>query len=300
MPGSGAPLVSVVLPVRNPGPFLEEAVASIVAQSERGWEVVVVDDGGDEDVSWVRDVDERIRLISKEPGGVSVARNLGIAATKAPLVAFIDQDDVWKPDKLQHQIAALDRTSRSFSYSQFDLLYDESSNRVEGYGREVTFVDVLGGEMGVLLSSLMVRRSALERVGGFLPLLRMQQDLELVLRLLREGPGAYVDLPLVTYRLHAANASGNYWRTAEEMALVLTMQEMAIAPDDPRATAALRTGRARTRRTYAEQALDATRVRWHEGKRRSAAVSLGHAARLDKGAPVRFFERAVRARVQRR
>ncbi len=294
---SPTPLVSIVLPAFNPGPFLEASVLSVIAQSETSWELIVVDDGGAEDVSWVVELDPRIRLVRERPGGVSVARNHGIAASRGQFVAFIDQDDQWRTEKLGSQTEAIERSELAFSYSQFDLLFDGTGERRRGYGREVQYLDVIRGEMGVLLSSLLVRRSALDRVGGFHPLLRMQQDLDLTLRLLRDGPGSYLEDPLVTYRLHELNASKDCWQAAREMAVVLSLQGLGIGPHDERAGNALKEGRARTRRTYAEQALDLARERWRAGARSDAVAALASAARLDKAAPFRFVERAVRARL---
>src|SRR5689334_21469319 len=94
------PSVTVIIPAYNPGPFLERSLGSVLAQSMADLEVIVIDDGGEEDLSWVEQADPRVQLLRQRNAGVSVARNVAAASAASPLLAFLDQDDVWLPEKL--------------------------------------------------------------------------------------------------------------------------------------------------------------------------------------------------------
>lgn len=102
-----APLVSVVVPCFNSLDYLPETVASILDQDHDDMEILLVDDGGTDDLAgWVASqVDPRIRLIRQDNAGPSAARNTGIAAARGDLVAFLDSDDTWEPDFLSAMAA---------------------------------------------------------------------------------------------------------------------------------------------------------------------------------------------------
>lgn len=219
--GGRMPDVSVVIPAYNPGPFINEAVDSVLAQ-DIDLEVIVVDDGGSEDLSRLA---SRVRLIRQSNGGVSVARNVGIAAATAPLIAFLDQDDVWLPGKLRRQLDILD--GAEMSHTGFTWWWpDRGEERAQRKPDPITVESVTAGDH-FLLSSLLVRRDWLVKVGGFLPVLRVQQDSELAIRLVSAGARCtVVPDPLVRYRLHGSNGSGDYERAMRERLWVLREQEL--------------------------------------------------------------------------
>ena len=111
------PLVSVVLPFANAKEFLAEAIESVLAQSVRSWELLLIDDGaGDGSTKIAKDYAERlpakIRYLDHADHanrGVSASRNLGIARARGVFVAFLDADDVWVPEKLARQTSRLSR-----------------------------------------------------------------------------------------------------------------------------------------------------------------------------------------------
>jgi glycosyltransferase involved in cell wall biosynthesis len=106
------PHVSIIVPVYNRRDMLRRALMSIQQQTFADFEVVVVDDGSDDSPEKVVEElrDPRFRSIRQERSGASSARNHGIRITAAPFVAFLDSDDEWLPEKLERQIAALERT----------------------------------------------------------------------------------------------------------------------------------------------------------------------------------------------
>jgi glycosyltransferase involved in cell wall biosynthesis len=277
------PAISVVLPTHRPGPLLDEAVESVIAQSCSDWELVVVGDGLDPasaDLARLEARDDRIRSVCQQRAGVSIARNRGTLAAGADLVSFLDHDDVWRDDKLEVQLATM-RAGIAYSYTGFDLIDGSGGEIGDGYGRSVDYLDLLRGEMGVLQSSLVVQREALLTAGGYNPLLRMQQDLDLVLRLARASQGAFIPDRLVRYRLHDSNASKNFALAAREHLALLDLHAMeARAVGDQQVCDAARDGGSRVRRTYAYQGIDASRSSWKENDLRRAALDLLTAASL--------------------
>ena len=102
-----APRVSVIIPAYNSGPLVEEAIGSALAQTRPPAEVVVIDDGSTDDTAErLARFGPPVRVIRQANGGVSAARNRGLAAATGAFVAFLDADDVWHPDKLRRQLEA--------------------------------------------------------------------------------------------------------------------------------------------------------------------------------------------------
>jgi len=106
------PRVSVVIPTWNRRRHLEEAIASVLAQTYTDYEIVVVDDGSTDDTrAWLEGpgTDRRVVTLRQENRGSSSARNAGIRAARGELIAFLDSDDLWLPRKLESQVALFDR-----------------------------------------------------------------------------------------------------------------------------------------------------------------------------------------------
>ena len=187
-----APLVSVVTPAYNVGPWIGQAMDSVLNQSESRIEYVVVDDGSTDDTAAVvaerAERDPRLRLVRTENGGSGRARNVGITATSAPFVAFLDGDDRWHPDFLRSQLAALRGAPASvgavFAHTRVML----ESGRVVGYRWQPAgacdldrfLVENNPPHHG---SALMLRRSVFEEVGTFDTALASAVDFEMWLRI---------------------------------------------------------------------------------------------------------------------
>src|SRR5579862_3924338 len=198
---------AVVIPAFNPSGRLQNALASVLAQTFGDWECVVVDDGSTEDLSWVMSTDDRVRLIRQKNSGTSAARNVAIAATSAPLIAFLDQDDEWFPEKLQAQAVALRGNPQvGLCDTNFHVLRD-GLKIADGYREHGgTYLGMLaGGAMG--LSTVVARREAVDAAGGFNPCFRIMQDADLYLRVLMLGWSAHrLQDVHVRYHLHDTNA----------------------------------------------------------------------------------------------
>jgi len=293
-----APAIAVVIPAFNPGAYLQRAVASVLVQSHADWELVVVDDGGDEDLSWVGDCDPRVRLLRQANAGVSVARNVGVAATSAPLIAFLDQDDEWLPTKLERQARAMGDGGAALCYSAFSWVRPDGS-RDGDYTKPVTYESLLRDDH-LCMSSVMVRRDLYLIAGGHDPKLAMMQDFDLFLRLLMDGALAVgVSERLVRYYLHGANASRDYRTAYRERTWVLRAhQRRAQRRGLPDVVAACRAGHARSRSLYGCQAYDAFRASFR-GAGFPGIAHLGRSLRWQPSVVARGFSAASRKRFAR-
>ncbi len=231
---SQPPVVTVVIPLFNGAQFIEQTLRSVLAQTFRQFEVIVVDDGstdgGREMVRAIRD--RRIRLLECSHGGVSRARNEGArrASDESEFLAFLDADDVWYPGLLNKLVEALRaRPDAVGTFALADYIDFEGRPLHEGHhaahmrrredlvdGRFVPrdpLADVNAEHLLVTNhvyppSCLLVRRRAYTGTGGFKPRV-LAEDWEFVAELAGLGPLIPVDEVLVGYRRHSENASGN-------------------------------------------------------------------------------------------
>jgi len=279
--------VAVVIPAFNPGLYLRDALDSVLAQSYARWSAIVVDDWSTEELSYVETLDSRIVLLRQHNAGLSAARNAGIRATSAPLIAFLDADDLWLPLKLEHQVAAMAAGGAALCSTDFEII-DGTGGRIgPGYGGANSYVDLLEG-CGLCVSTVMVKRDALDRVGLFDLRYQQAQDWDLWLRLARIGSLARCDEVLVQYRIHSSNMSRNYKGLLNEGTTILRNQ--AAATREPGARTTAHRGIRNLRRLAGAQAFDAFRERHHP-------FDLACALRLSPRLTVSQMRRFVTSRV---
>ena len=202
-------LVSVVIPTRNRWPLLSRALASALAQEDVAVEVVVVDDGSSDVTTDLKTAaDERIIYLRNEPSvGVARARNRGIRKARGKWVAFLDDDDFWAPIKLRSQLLACAAEDAAFSYTSLVSVNPTLSRRrvsraTPPVGLERTLLEM--NAIGTP-SSVMVRRTLLEEIGGFDPAFSILADWDLYIRIAAIGRGALCEAPLTAYLSHATN-----------------------------------------------------------------------------------------------
>lgn len=197
--------VAVVIPCYNAAPWLSATLESVLGQTHRPTEVVVVDDGSTDGSAEIAEA-AGARVERQDRGGPGAARNRGVAVTEAPLVAFLDADDCFLPDKLAAQVAHLERTGAVASCTDAWVVEDGMRTGRKSRGREIparlTF-DRLLETNPVICSSVLAQREVLGSVGGFDedPVLVATEDYDLWLRVARHGDLAYLDEPLVDYRM---------------------------------------------------------------------------------------------------
>jgi len=162
MTGTAIAPVSVVIPAYNASRYLGPAIESVLAQTVAPAEVVVVDDGSTDDTAAVGARYPGVTVLTQANAGAGVARNHGVAATTAPLVAFLDADDLWLPNKLERQLEELaDPTVEAVFGLAQNFLSPDRAEELSTLRIDTTV------RRGFLVSALLVRRSTLAAVGPF-------------------------------------------------------------------------------------------------------------------------------------
>ena len=207
------PEISVVVPTHNRSGWLRTAVRSVLTQQDVDLEAIVVDDGSTDGTgeALAGFGDSRLRLVRHEqPLGVGASRNHGATEARGRWLAFLDDDDLWAPQKLARQLQGARRDERRWSYVG-------SVNIDEGFRiiavvhpppphEVITLINrrnvIPGGG-----SNVIVHRDAFEAVGPFDTTLKNTEDWEMWIRLAKHGVPAWVPEPLLAYRVHPTNAS---------------------------------------------------------------------------------------------
>jgi glycosyltransferase involved in cell wall biosynthesis len=235
---SGNPLVSVVIPTYNRAELVCQAIANVFEQTYSNLELIVVDDGStDETQSRLRQFGSQIRVITQANAGAAVARNRGIEAARGEIIAFQDSDDLWKPTKLEKQIALLEHfgpsipcclcnvlmrvvNGRDFTAFDHSLIFPRDEA-----GLWLNVPDVLATRFVLFNQAVAIRRKPLEKLGGFNEQLKYLEDYDLPLRLALEGPWAFIREPLVIYR---EGTPGSFSQAALKDPIVLKECEVQI------------------------------------------------------------------------
>ena len=205
MPIERAPLVSVVMPVYNAEAFLAESIRSVLTQTYRQFELIIVDDGStDRSASIVRAItDGRIQYHYRENGGVSKARNRGVQLSRGPLIAFLDSDDLWLPEKLDKQVAYLQcHSDVGVVYCWFQVLFPGKPLRICPLHVSDSPRGIISDGYGLLPSATMLRREVFEKSGGFDEGFTASEfeDIELSVRLSEITKFGCLSQPLTLYR----------------------------------------------------------------------------------------------------
>jgi glycosyltransferase involved in cell wall biosynthesis len=206
------PLVSAVVPAYNAARTLLAAVESILRQTVGDIEVIVVDDGSEDDTAEVaRGIgDPRVRLVSQANGGASAARNTGIRNARGRYVAFLDADDLWLPDKLARQLALLGSRPNVHAVHCGATYVDDElrvlSVRPCRPWRDALLDVLLFENLAAFPSALLAKREKLEQ-RGFDTSLVMHEDWDMAIHAARHWSLQPVEFPLTVYRVHRANRS---------------------------------------------------------------------------------------------
>lgn len=214
---SKAPAVSVIIPTFNRSAMVVEAVASVLSQRFSDFELIVVDDGStDGTADLLASYGGSLLLLRQENrGGVSSARNRGLRAARAPLIAFLDSDDLWDPEKLSCQVSYL-RTFPAAALCHTEEIWVRKGVRVNPRNRHAkaegrSFCRLLRESL-ISPSAVMIRREVLDEVGGFDESLPACEDYDLWLRIARSREIHLIRRPLVTKRGgHADQLSRTLW-----------------------------------------------------------------------------------------
>lgn len=236
------PVVSVVMAVYNGQRYLNESLDSVFAQTFTDYELICIDDGSEDDsINVMARYGDRVTIVRQSNSGQGAARNAGVRRASGRYIAFIDQDDRWYPDKLKQQVAALEADPHAvLVYSDSDRM-DENSRLTQRAATMSERPSALASPLGrlieeglVLPSSMLVRRDAFERVGGFDAHLRGFEDFDLSARLKQRGRFLFLEEPALCYRVHQKGFStrGGLAVIRSRERFLLRMKSLYIGHDD--------------------------------------------------------------------
>ena len=223
-------LVSVIIPTYNCENFIEETVESVEHQTYKIYEIIIVDDASTDCT-----IDVVLRLQEKygniyyyqqpENQGVAVARNIGLELAKGRYVAFLDADDLWKPNKLEIQLLIMQKKECAFSYTAYGII-DESGRVIKkkcGVIEKVDYEFLLKNTI-IGTSTVILDRNIL---GGIqMPLRRAAQDYAMWLKLLKTDIIAVgIDEILAYYRMRKSSISSNKWKSAAKVWRIQRQEE---------------------------------------------------------------------------
>jgi glycosyltransferase involved in cell wall biosynthesis len=223
-----APLVSVVIPTHNRAHYITEAIDSVLAQTYPQVEIIVIDDGSTDNT---RDVvlayGNRVRYIH-QPNfnqGPAAALNRGIRDARGTYIALLDDDDVWQRDKLALQIPVLEQDP-ALGFLGTDLYITDASGRiVSRWGKPpevpATFAGLIDYNM-LGNSSVVIRKTVVDSVGGFDANLRTTQDYDLWLRMAKVARFACLGVPTTLWRIHGNNKHMNKVQKLEDRIRIFT------------------------------------------------------------------------------
>lgn len=210
------PKVSVIVPTHQHGHFVGEAIKSVLAQSYKDYEIIVVDDGSTDNTAEVLAAFEnKIKIVTHPKSkGVAAARNSGIQLSHGELLAFLDADDVWTPDKLEKQVPLFD-TNKGVGLVYSDIYHFDESGRLPGTSFE--WAPPISGSVHsnlfvqspIPMSTVMIRRTCVKSAGEFDETLNGVEDNDLWLRISKDWEIDYVNQAFAGYRRSANQLSLN-------------------------------------------------------------------------------------------
>jgi glycosyltransferase involved in cell wall biosynthesis len=234
------PLVSIIIPLYNAEQYIGETIRSVLGQTYKNFEIIVVNDGStdksEEVVKAIAKSDGRITLLTiPNSARPSVPRNYGISKARGQFIAFLDADDIWMRDKLENQIGVLvDDESIGLISSRAEQ-FGTTSFFSKSYGllplNPVLTLDSMLRKNSIPCSTVVLRRNVLDICGTFDedPNLIAVEDYDLWLRVLSRSKGYMVPNILVRYRVHSSGASFNKSKMSDRVKYLKSKNDWPIS-----------------------------------------------------------------------
>ncbi len=213
------PLVSVIIPTYNRAPVLKEAINSVLQQTYKNLEIIVIDDGSKDDTeNIINDFnDKRIIYIRQDHKGAPSAKNEGIQNSKGKYIAFLDSDDIWLPQKIKSQLSVFKNSkfNPGVVYCGIEYINDMGENirqeKLPAYRGNI-FLYLLGARRNVVLgagSTVLINKICFEKCGLFDENLSYRIDMDLLIRVSKKFTFDYVPEPLAKIRMHNERMSSD-------------------------------------------------------------------------------------------
>jgi len=230
------PKVSVCIPAYN-RPEVGETIESVLTQTYRDFELIVIDDGSPDESTWevISSYGKPVRAFRQENAGIAGAKNACVAKAKGVLIAFCDHDDLWLPNKLERQVAMFEAQPEvGFVYCRYFLFTaDRGDFKIRPRkGLEGDIFKAMLLKIFVQTSTAMIRRTVWEAAGPYNPSYIIADDYDFFLRVARVTPAAFVNETLVRYRLHPENTSRAEQAPERYNEEILRIYQSWLARDD--------------------------------------------------------------------
>lgn len=223
-------LLSIIIPVYNAEKYIGTTLNSIYNQTYKSIEIVLVDDRSTDNSAAIikeqmQEHPEIVYHLQEKNMGAAVARNTALSIAKGQYVAFLDSDDVWKPEKTEKQLKLLEEKNGAFAFTAIEMIDDNGVlvKKKRKIKEKVTYKFLLRNTM-IPTSSVIVDRN---KIGDFsMPLRRSGQDYATWLKLLRDGTVAYgINEALVQYRVGHKSLSSNKFKSIKQVWQIQTQNE---------------------------------------------------------------------------
>lgn len=221
--GVNGGLVSIIVPVHNAERFIVDTIACVREQSYKNWELLLIEDGSTDHTmdrmgAYLEEIqDERIRLVEREIGspeeksfGAARARNLGLSLAKGRYIAYLDADDRWRADKLERELAFLQKKQAGFVFTGYEF----GDEKAEGTGKVVRVPETLSYKQAlanttIFTSTVMMDTEKIDKDLMEMPYIK-SEDTASWWKILKTGVMAYgLDENLVIYRRAGKSLSSN-------------------------------------------------------------------------------------------
>ena len=210
-------MISIIMPSYKSERFISKTIESVLAQTYQNWQMIIVDDVSPDDSNEIIEEyckkDSRIKLIKLEKNsGPAVARNRAIEEAKGKYIAFLDADDLWKPEKLEKQIKFMEEKNCALSYSAYETMSEEGElqNKYINPPLKISYQDLLKSNYIGCLTAIYDT----QKIGKvYMPNISKRQDYGLWLKILRKTDFAYgLEESLGVYRIMSNSVSSNKFK----------------------------------------------------------------------------------------
>jgi teichuronic acid biosynthesis glycosyltransferase TuaG len=215
-------LVSIITPSYNTSRFIGETIECVINQTYKNWELLITDDFSvDNSVEIIESYmkkDSRIKLLRMDSNiGAAAARNVSIENAKGRYIAFLDSDDIWKPNKLERQLKFMSDNNYAFTYTAYELINEEGEklNKIITVPESLNYKQYLKNTIIGCLTVIIDR----EKTGDFrMPLIKSSHDMALWLQIMKRGFVAYgLNEVLASYRLVSNSNTAKKWKAAQDV-----------------------------------------------------------------------------------
>jgi glycosyltransferase involved in cell wall biosynthesis len=206
------PKVSVCIPVYSSAKYIQETVDSILNQTYKDFEIIIVDDGSPDESTWdlISSFSHPVKVFRQENRGIAGAKNACVEKASGEYIAFCDHDDLWKKDKLEKQVKVLDENVEiGFVFTGFTRL-NEFEGEIKTLLQKIDSKDVFASLLKksyIYTSTLLIRKTLWDKMGGYNKSFTLADDLEFHLRLAYNAKPYCISEALMLYRLHSTNTS---------------------------------------------------------------------------------------------